>query len=113
MSPADRAGSTYAADMARAGVKVLLYQGAYFHSKTVCVDSAVCSIGSANIDIRSFSINYETNLVIYDPEVTRELERDFAADMEHCVEFSAEEYEARHTASRFIDSTARLCSPLL
>jgi cardiolipin synthase len=113
LSPAYRAGMTYAADMARAGVKVLLYQGAYFHAKTVCVDSAVCSIGSANMDIRSFSINYETNLVIYDPEVTRELERDFAADMQHCVEFSAEEYEARNTASRFLDSTARLCSPLL
>ncbi len=113
LSPAYRAGMTYAADMARAGVKVLLYQGAYFHSKTVCVDSTVCSIGSANIDIRSFSINYETNLVIYDPEVTRELERDFAADMEHCVEFSADEYEARNSASRFLDSTARLCSPLL
>ena len=113
LSPAYRAGMTYAADMARAGVKVLLYQGAYFHSKTVCVDSAVCSIGSANMDIRSFSINYETNLVIYDPDVTRELEQDFAADMEHCVEFSADEYEARNSASRFIDSTARLCSPLL
>jgi cardiolipin synthase len=113
LSPAYRAGMTYAADMARAGVKVLLYQGAYFHAKTVCVDSAVCSIGSANIDIRSFSINYETNLVIYDPEVTRELERDFAEDMKNCVEFSAEEYEARHSAHRFLDSTARLCSPLL
>ena len=38
----------------------------------------ICSIGSANIDIRSFSINYETNLVIYDEGVTRELEADFA-----------------------------------
>ncbi len=55
-------------------------RGAYFHSKTVCVDSAVCSIGSANIDIRSFSINYETNLVIDDAAVTRELEADFHTD---------------------------------
>ena len=62
-SPAYRAARTYAADMVRAGVQVWLYQGAYFHAKTICVDSTVCSIGSANIDIRSFSINYETNLV--------------------------------------------------
>ena len=41
-------------------------EGAYFHAKTVCVDSKICSIGSANMDIRSFSINYETNLVVYD-----------------------------------------------
>ncbi len=112
-SPAYRAGRTYAADMARAGVQVLLYQGAYFHAKTACVDSSVCSIGSANIDIRSFSINYETNLVIYDEALTRELEADFHADLEHCVSFSAEEYESRKPIGRFVDSTMRLCSPLL
>jgi cardiolipin synthase A/B len=112
-SPAYRAGMTYAADMARAGVKVLLYEGAYFHSKTVCVDSTVCSIGSANIDIRSFSINYETNLVIHDAGVTRELEADVAHDFESCVEFSDVSYDKRGVTSRFIDSTMRLCSPLL
>jgi cardiolipin synthase len=113
LSPAYRAGRTYAAEMARAGVKVLLYQGDYFHAKTVCVDSAICSIGSANIDIRSFSINYETNLVIYDSALTRELEADFAADMESCVPFSAEAYDAEPRMTRFVDSTLRLCSPLL
>jgi cardiolipin synthase len=112
-SPAYRAGSTYAADMARAGVRVLLYEGAYFHAKTVCVDSAICSIGSANMDIRSFSINYETNLVIYDEAVTRHLETDFHADEQRCVAFSAHEYEARGGASRLVDSMLRLCSPLL
>ena len=112
-SPAYRAGLTYAADMARAGVQVFLYQGAYFHAKTVCVDSDTCSIGSANMDIRSFSINYETNLVVYDEALTRELEADFAADLQCCVRFSAEEYEARGRGARFIDSTLRLCSPLL
>jgi cardiolipin synthase len=112
-SPAYRAGLTYAADMARAGVQVLMYRGAYFHSKTVCVDSTLCSIGSANMDIRSFSINYETNLVIYDERITRELEADFTADLAHCVEFSAAEYERRRRSARFLDSTLRLCAPLL
>ena len=113
ISPAYRAGMTYAADMARAGVQVLLYQGAYFHSKTICVDSRICSIGSANIDIRSFSINYETNLVVYDETVTRELESDFLADLEHCVVFSAETYDAQKTSSRLLDSVMRLGSPLI
>jgi cardiolipin synthase len=112
-SPAYRAGLTYAADMARAGVQVLLYEGAYFHAKTVCVDSILCSIGSANMDIRSFSINYETNLVVYDERVTRELESDFEADLAHCVPFTAATYEARSRTARFVDSTLRLCSPLL
>jgi len=113
LSPAYRAGMTYAANLARAGVQVLLYQGAYFHSKTICVDSCICSIGSANIDIRSFSINYETNLVIYDESVTRELESDFLADREHCVRFSAEAYDAQNTSSRLVDSVMRLGSPLI
>src|SRR4029434_3696003 len=112
LSPAYRAGMTYAAEMARAGVTVLLYQGAYFHSKTIAVDSRICSIGSANIDIRSFSINYETNLVIYDQRLTRELEADFVADIDHCVVFSAEQYDARTTSSRLVDSCMRLGSPL-
>ena len=113
LSPAYRAGMTYAADMARAGVQVLLYQGAYFHSKTICVDSRICSIGSANIDIRSFSINYETNLVVYDEAVTRDLEADFLADLEHCVVFRAADYDAHKTSSRLVDSVMRLCSPLI
>jgi cardiolipin synthase len=112
-SPAYRAGLTYAADMARAGVQVLLYEGAYFHAKTVCVDSILCSIGSANMDIRSFSINYETNLVVYDECVTRELEADIEADLTRCVPFTVAAYEARSRAARFVDSTLRLCSPLL
>lgn len=112
-SPAYRAGMTYAADMARAGVAVLMYQGEYFHSKTACVDSAICSIGSANMDIRSFAINYETNLVIYDAGVAQELEADFKRDLEKCVPFSFADYKARPVLSRFVDSTMRLCSPLI
>lgn len=113
LSPAYRAGLTFAADMARAGVKVFLYRGAYFHAKTVCVDSTVCTIGSANMDIRSFSINYETNLVIYDAAVTCELETAFADDLTHCVSFTEEDYRRRPLGARIVDSTARLCSPLL
>jgi cardiolipin synthase len=113
LSPAYRAGMTYAAGLARAGVDVLLYQGEYFHSKTICVDSRICSIGSANIDIRSFSINYETNLVVYDEAVTRELEADFLDDVTRCTKFSADAYDAQKTSIRLLDSVMRLGSPLI
>src|SRR5262245_18993604 len=113
LSPAYRASMTYAAEMARAGVKVFLYQGAYFHSKTICVDSRMCSIGSANIDIRSFSINYETNLVVYDEGVTRDLEADFLVELDLCVPFEAVDFDAHKTSSRLVDSVMRLCSPLI
>jgi cardiolipin synthase len=108
-----RAGMTYARELAEAGVRVLLYKGAYFHAKTVCVDSKICSIGSANMDIRSFSINYETNLVVYDEAVTTELEADFERDIDSCVDFSVAKYDAQPRRTRLLDSVMRLCSPLL
>jgi cardiolipin synthase len=108
-----RAGLTYAVDLVRAGVRVLLYEGEYFHPKTITVDSRLCSIGSANMDVRSFSINYETNLVVYDAPVTRELEAAFERDQARCREFSAEAYGRRSFVSRLVDSTMRVCSPLL
>jgi cardiolipin synthase len=79
----------------------------------VCVDSKICSIGSANMDIRSFSINYETNLLVYDEAVTRELEADFERDIDSCVEFSVSKYDAQPSRTRLLDSVMRLCSPLL
>ena len=108
-----RAGMTYARDLARAGVRVLLYQGAYFHCKTIAVDSVVCSIGSANMDIRSFSINYETNLVIYDRDTTRRLESAFLADIRQCQPFTAEAYMRLPAYTRLGDSLMRLFSPVL
>jgi len=108
-----RAGMTYARDLSRAGVRVLLYKGAYFHPKTIAVDSVVCSIGSANMDIRSFTINYETNLVIYDRVVTRQLESAFLADIRQCQPFTAESYARLPLYKRFGDSMMRLVSPLL
>ncbi|WP_337176337.1 cardiolipin synthase [Paludisphaera sp.] len=107
------AGNTFLPDLAGAGVRVLLYQGGYLHAKTISVDGEVCSIGSANIDIRSFSINYELNAVFYDPRLAGRLERDFERDLARCAEFDPAEYRRRNVALRFRDSLARLVSPLL
>lgn len=108
-----RAGMTYARDLARAGVRVLLYQGAYFHCKTIAVDSVVCSVGSANMDIRSFSINYETNLVIYDRDTTKRIETAFLGDIRQCQPFSADAYMRLPGYKRLGDSVMRLFSPVL
>ena len=108
-----RAGFTYAENMAEAGVKIFLYQGEYFHPKTVCVDSVICTIGSTNMDIRSFSINYELNLIVYDENVTRDLEKDFINDLKCCTQFSLRSYKRSSIAQRTLDSVSRLLSPLL
>lgn len=110
---ANWAANTYFVDMARAGAKVYLHQPAYMHAKTVSIDSAVCSIGTANMDIRSFLINYEMNAVIYDAGKAEELEAAFHRDLEGCIEFDLAEYRSRPVWKRFRDSVARLFSPLL
>jgi cardiolipin synthase len=70
----DWAGNTYVADIVKAGVRVFLYEKGYLHAKTISIDSDTCSIGSANIDIRSFSINYELNAVLYSAQIAKRLE---------------------------------------
>jgi cardiolipin synthase A/B len=83
------------------------------HAKIISIDSEICSIGSANIDIRSFSINYELNAVFYSEQIAKELESDFERDLEYCREFDLAAYRKRGTATRFRDSVARVLSPLL
>ena len=107
------AASTYFADVAAAGVEVLLYQGGFLHAKTVAVDGEVASVGSGNWDIRSFSINYELNALIHDPRVAGEVEAAFERDRADCRVFDPAEYRATHPLRRFRDSAARLVSPLL
>lgn len=107
------AGNTFILDVIRAGVRVFLYEKGYLHAKTISIDSEICSIGSANIDIRSFSINYELNAVIYSRALASELEASFKRDLLDCKEVDPAEYEGRNPVMRFRDSVARLLSPLL
>ncbi|MCC2643320.1 MAG: cls [Nitrospira sp.] len=109
----DWAGNTYIAEIVESGVRVFLYEKGYLHAKAISSDSKVCSIGSANIDIRSFSINYELNAVFYSEQLAKEWEQDFEGDLAHCTEFDLATYKERHVAIRFRDSVARLLSPLL
>ena len=107
------AGNTFILDVIRAGVRVFLYEKGYLHAKTISIDSEICSIGSANIDIRSFIINYEINAVLYNRRLATELEESFERDLAYCSEFDAGEYRKRNAAFRLRDSVARLFSPLL
>jgi cardiolipin synthase len=107
------AAHTYIKEMAEAGVRIFFYQNGYFHPKTLTIDTEICSIGSANMDIRSFSINYEVNAVIYDKAVAEQLAQDFFNDMAYCTEFNLEAYEESNVFFRLRDSMARLFSPLL
>jgi cardiolipin synthase len=73
-----RAAHTYYEQVAEAGCRVFLYEDGYFHPKTLTIDGAVTAVGTANMDIRSFSLNYETMAVVYDEGKAKELEAQFA-----------------------------------
>lgn len=109
----DWAGNTFIRDVIQAGVRVYQYRKGYLHAKTISIDGELCSIGSANIDIRSFSINYEINAVLYSRDLARRLEQDFERDLADCTLFDPEEYRRRSILLRARDSFARLLSPLL
>lgn len=107
------AANTFKAEAAAAGVEVLLYERGYLHAKTVTIDGEIASIGSGNWDIRSFSINYELNALIYDAELARKLEADFDADRANCQAFDLGTYRTAPLWQRLRDSAARLVSPLM
>ncbi|RIK43841.1 MAG: cardiolipin synthase [Chloroflexi bacterium] len=109
---ADWAANTYAHELGKAGVHIHLYHDGYLHAKTVSIDGEICSVGSANMDIRSFNINYELNALCYERRIAQQLEADFQRDLAHCTEFSWRDYEKRHPLVRLRDSLARLLSPL-
>lgn len=108
-----RAAHTYFEEVAAAGARIFLYRDAYFHPKTINIDNAVIAVGTANMDIRSFSINYETVAVIYDEGKARELAAQFATDLRHCEEWTLEAYRRAPFGRRLLDSVYRLASPLL
>jgi cardiolipin synthase len=108
-----RAAHTYYKDVVEAGAKVYLYEAGYFHPKTLNVDNEVICVGTANMDIRSFSLNYEACAVVYDTEKAKELEAQFLEDMKHCSEWTLEAYESSSSMNRFVDSVFRLASPVL
>jgi cardiolipin synthase len=67
------ASRSYYADLLAAGVQIFEYEGGLLHAKTLTLDSEVTLIGSANLDRRSFELNYENNILFYDAELTTEL----------------------------------------
>ena len=104
---------TYFKELLDAGVKIYHYNRCFLHSKTIVTDSEIAAVGTANFDIRSFSINYELMAVLYDKKLSVQLEKDFEADLKHCSEMTVEKYNDISRLSRFRNSAARLMSPIL
>lgn len=104
---------SYAGELLDYGVKVYIYENGFLHSKGVMVDGRVSCYGTANMDIRSFDLNFEVNATIYDEQVTRRLEQAFMDDLPHCRELTKQAYGQRGLWMRVKEQTSRLLSPLL
>ena len=110
---ADLASHSYYKEAMTAGIKIYQYEAGYLHSKVVLADDNFVTVGSTNIDFRSFEHNFEINAFIYDPEVVREMKRIFMYDLEHSKRVVASEWKKRPLWNRFWESLVRLLSPLL
>lgn len=107
------ASRSYIKDLLRAGVRVYLYNKGFIHAKILLVDGIVASVGTANMDIRSFSLNFEVNALLYNKKTVARLEEDFFEDIENSTEVVLEDYMNRSILDRFRESFARLLSPIL
>ena len=107
------ASRSYVKDVITAGVKVYFYEYGYMHSKAIVSDDKLTTIGSTNMDVRSYEQDFEINAFIYDKSVAVRTRDAFLADQEHAWLVDPAKWENRPFHKRFLESLARLMSPLL
>ena len=103
---------SYVSELLKAGIKVYLFQGGFNHSKILMIDGSFASVGSANMDIRSFEDNFELLTMVYDKELTIQLENQYLKDLRRSKKINLKYWESRSLKQNFKESLARLFSPL-
>ena len=104
---------SYLEELLVAGVRVYFYQKGFLHSKVIVADDALASVGTANLDIRSFEQNLELNALMYDATIARQLKARFMTDAEDCRELDLDTYQRRSRTDRVKESVFRVLSPVL
>ena len=104
---------SYIGDLVMAGANCYTYDNGFLHAKGMIVDGRVLCYGTANLDIRSFALNFEVNAVVYDEVKATEMEEYFKQDLKDCTRITREEYAARPPIIRLKEQICRLLSPLL
>ena len=103
----------YVHRLMKRGARVYLYNGGFHHSKVMMVDSAFCTVGSANLDARSLRHDYETNAFILHPATTAELTEMFARDRLNSTLLTPEVWKKRSGWKKFVGWFAHLLGPVL
>ena len=104
---------SYIGELLEAGVKIYFYKKGFNHSKIMMVDGVISTVGTANMDIRSFEQNFEVNALVYDETVTMELRERFLEDLEQSDKIDLETWQKRPKGQKIKESLARIFTPLL
>lgn len=113
-SPITHLGScSYLNDILRAGVKVFFYQGGFLHSKLMVSDDMLSTVGSTNIDFRSFEHNFEVNAFMYDRETALKMKEIFLKDQKEALQITLRNWKKRPWRQKAMESVVRLLAPLL
>ncbi|MGX1981460.1 cardiolipin synthetase 2 [Thermolongibacillus altinsuensis] len=107
------ASRSYFPELLEAGVSIYEYEKGFMHSKIIVVDGELASIGTANMDMRSFHLNFEVNAFLYQTASVQTLVHDFIQDIHDSSKIDYEVFKKRPLWIRIIESTSRLLSPLL
>ncbi|HKB70032.1 MAG TPA: cardiolipin synthase [Thermoanaerobaculia bacterium] len=107
------AGRSYYNALVKAGARIFEYRPAMLHSKSMSVDGRWCLIGSANVDVRSFWLNFEISALIFDTKFAAAVESQFERDLAQSREITPEILSARGVWAALGEGVARLMSPLL
>lgn len=107
------ASRSYFPELLEAGVKIFEYESGFLHSKIIIVDNELASIGTSNMDMRSFHLNFEVNAFLYRTNSTHTLVNDYLNDLANSKRIEWETFKTRSIWKRMVESTSRLLSPLL
>ncbi|MGL4696474.1 cardiolipin synthase [Enterococcus larvae] len=104
---------SFAAELLEYGAIIETYENGFIHAKTMIVDGGIVSVGSANIDVRSFRLDFEVNTIIYDEEFSGKVRDSFYEDSQVSQLLTQEKYDDRGFLIKLKEGLARLISPLL
>ena len=104
---------SYLGELLKAGVKCFEYTEGFIHSKMLIIDDIVTSVGTTNMDMRSFKLNFEINAFIYDHKQTGLFLEQFYKDLKNSTEITEAAYQNRSWLQKAKEAFSRLLSPLL
>ncbi|MEZ5011575.1 MAG: cardiolipin synthase [Bacteroidales bacterium] len=103
---------SYIEELLEAGVRIYLYSSGFIHSKYIIVDSVFASVGSVNVDMRSFDLNFEVTALVYDQDFAARLHDSFIEDIKNSYEVILDLWKGRTRTERYKESLARIFGPL-